>query len=216
MPPIDNIFAVLVAGFFLSATPGPSMLYVLSHSVGQNRTAGYASAFGLALGGMALAIATALGLAQLFEQVPNIVVALRYVGSVYLVWLGLEMIWRARAASRAKLEVTTLASKPISAIVWQGVIVELLNPKTVLFFALFLPPFVEAAQNSTTNDVRNQLLILGALVPLTAIPSDILVAYMGGSLTNRLNQQQKLREGMAWAGGSILILIAANLHLGFI
>lgn len=216
MPPIENMLAVLVAGFFLSATPGPSMLYVLSHSVGQNRSAGYASAFGLALGGMALAIATALGLAQLFEQFPGIVVALRYVGSAYLIWLGVDMIWRARAASRAKLEVETLAAKPISAIVWQGVIVELLNPKTVLFFALFLPPFVEAAQNSTPTDVRNQLLILGALVPLTAIPSDIVVAYMGGALTHRLNRQQKLREGMAWAGGMILILIAINLHLSIL
>ena len=216
MPPIENMLAVLVAGFFLSATPGPSMLYVLSHSVGQNRSAGYASAFGLALGGMALAIATALGLAQLFEQFPAIVVALRYVGSAYLIWLGVEMIWRARTASRARLEVETLTAKPISAIVWQGVIVELLNPKTVLFFALFLPPFVEAAQNNTPTDVRNQLLILGGLVPLTAIPSDIVVAYMGGTLTNRLNQQQKLREGMAWAGGLILILIAINLHLSIL
>ena len=216
MPPIENMLAVLVAGFFLSATPGPSMLYVLSHSVGQNRSAGYASAFGLALGGMALAIATALGLAQLFEQFPAIVVALRYVGSAYLIWLGVEMIWRARTASHARLEVETLTAKPISAIVWQGVIVELLNPKTVLFFALFLPPFVEAAQNSTPTDVRNQLLILGGLVPLTAIPSDIVVAYMGGTLTNRLNQQQKLREGMAWAGGLILILIAINLHLSIL
>ena len=216
MPPIENMLAVLVAGFFLSATPGPSMLYVLSHSVGQNRSAGYASAFGLALGGMALAIATALGLAQLFEQFPAIVVALRYVGSAYLIWLGVEMIWRARTASRARVEVETLTAKPISAIVWQGVIVELLNPKTVLFFALFLPPFVEAAQNSTPTDVRNQLLILGGLVPLTAIPSDIVVTYMGGTLTNRLNQQQKLREGMAWAGGLILILIAINLHLSIL
>lgn len=151
-----------------------------------------------------------------FEQFPAIVVALRYVGSAYLIWLGVEMIWRARTASRARLEVETLTAKPISAIVWQGVIFELLNPKTVLFFALFLPPFVEAAQNSTPTDVRNQLLILGGLVPLTAIPSDIVVAYMGGTLTNRLNQQQKLREGMAWAGGLILILIAINLHLSIL
>ena len=216
MPPIENMLAVLVAGFFLSATPGPSMLYVLSHSVGQNRSAGYASAFGLALGGMALAIATALGLAQLFEQFPAILVALRYVESAYLIGLGVEMIWRARTASRARLEVETLKAKPISAIVWQGGIVEFLNPKTVLFFALFLPPFVEAAQNSTPTDVRNQLLILGGLVPLTTIPSNIVVTYMGGTLTNRLNQQQKLREGMTWAGGLILILISINLHLSIL
>ena len=53
-------------------------------------------------------------------------------------------------------------------------------------------------------------------MPLTAIPSDIVSAYMGGTLTNRLNQQQKLREGMVWAGGLILILIAINLHLSIL
>lgn len=216
MPPIENILAVLVAGFFLSASPGPSMLYVLSHSVGQSRCAGFASAFGLALGGMLLAVATAMGLAQLFEQVPLIIDVLRYLGSAYLLWLGVEMIWRARAASRSKLEVAHLTHKPIFAIVWQGVVVELLNPKTVLFFALFLPPFVEAAQGATPADMRTQLLILGALVPLTAIPSDMVVAYMGSTLTQRINERQRLRETMAWTGGLILIIIAANLHLGVI
>lgn len=216
MPPIENILAVLVAGFFLSATPGPSMLYVLSHSVGQSRSAGLASAFGLALGGMVLAIATALGLAKLFEEFPSIVVVLRYLGSAYLLYLGVEMIWTARADSREKLEVSRLVKKPLSAIIWQEVVVELLNPKTVLFFALFLPPFVEATQGTSAGDVQTQLLILGALVPLTAIPSDVIVAYMGGALTHRINRQQKLREGMAWTGGLILVLIATNLHLGMI
>lgn len=61
MPPIESIVAVALAGFLLSVTPGPSMLYVLSRSVGQSRGAGLASAFGLALGAMVVAVATALG-----------------------------------------------------------------------------------------------------------------------------------------------------------
>ena len=95
MPPLDSILAVILAGFFLSATPGPSMLYVLSHSVGQSRGAGLASALGLALGGIVLAVATALGLAEIFKQIPSIVVVLRYLGSAYLAWLGANMIWTA-------------------------------------------------------------------------------------------------------------------------
>lgn len=217
MPPLDSILAVLLAGFFLSATPGPSMLYVLSHSVGQSRGAGLASAFGLALGGVVLAVATAMGLAQLFEQFPAIIVVLRYLGSVYLAWLGASMIWTARKAAAMQLTVDQVRQKPITTIVWQGVIVELLNPKTVLFFALFLPPFINAGQDVTgAADVQTQLLILGILVPLTAIPSDIVIAFLGGTLNQSINERQTLRKGMAWVGGLTLITIALNLHFGFL
>jgi len=88
MPPIETILAVTLAGFALSATPGPSMLYVLSRSMGQSRYAGLASALGLSLGGVLLAVATALGLAAIFERYEWIVVTLRYAGSAYLIWLG--------------------------------------------------------------------------------------------------------------------------------
>ncbi|MEM7291534.1 MAG: LysE family transporter, partial [Pseudomonadota bacterium] len=68
MPQLDAIVSVTLAGLALSATPGPSMLYVLSHSVGQSRAAGLASAIGLGLGGVILAVATALGLAALLSR----------------------------------------------------------------------------------------------------------------------------------------------------
>ncbi|MCG7573753.1 LysE family translocator [Phaeobacter sp. CNT1-3] len=214
MPHFDTILAVLLAGLALSATPGPSMLYVLSRTVGQDRMAGFASAFGLALGGMALAVATALGLAAVFEQFTWVVPTLRYVGSAYLIWLGLGMIWEARAASQTDLEVSKVSRRSTGQIVWQGFLVELMNPKTVLFFALFLPPFISMGDGS--GSVELQFLILGALVPLTAIPSDMVVVFMGSGLTGKLNERRHLREAMGWIGGLMLILIALNLHLGFI
>lgn len=215
MPPLDSMIAVALAGLALSATPGPSMLYVLSRTVGQSRAAGLASALGLCLGGMFLAIATALGLATIFERFQWVEVALRYVGSAYLVWLGLEMIHSARAQSKLKLAAGQVQLRPLSSIVWQGMVVELMNPKTVLFFALFLPPFVGAG-GSADGNLQLQLLMLGILVPLTAIPSDLVVAFMAGTLTKVLNRGSGLREGLAWSGGLILIGIALNLHLQFI
>lgn len=214
MPPYENLLAVLIAGFLLSATPGPSMLYVLSRSVGQSRSAGLASALGLALGGMVLAVATALGLAKLFEAYPTIVILLKYAGSAYLAWLGTAMILNAHAQAKTALQVNEVAARPFTQIIWQGVLVELLNPKTVLFFALFLPPFVDTG--FAQADVQTQLLVLGILVPLTAIPSDILIAYLGGTLAASINGHKKFRERMALTGGLILIAIAVNLHLGFL
>ncbi len=217
MPSLDAVISVSLAGLALSATPGPSMLYVLSRSVGQSRAAGLASALGLGLGGMLLAVATALGLATLFAQFDWLVVALRYLGSAYLVWLGLGMIASARAEAQVALKVSDVSPRSLFSIVWQGVLVELLNPKTVLFFALFLPPFVSLDTGpGLETSVTMQLLLLGILVPLTAIPSDLFVAYMGGTMTRAINHKRALREGLAWAGGLTLIAIALNLHLGFL
>ncbi|WP_299705904.1 LysE family translocator [uncultured Tateyamaria sp.] len=214
MPSLDAMIAVALAGLALSATPGPSMLYVLSRTVGQSRMAGLASALGLCLGGIVLAVATALGLATVFQTSDWLVTALRYVGSIYLVWLGVDMIRGAKVEAQVTFDVKKVRQKPLPAIIWQGVIVEVLNPKTVLFFALFLPPFINTADiQSAGASVQVQLLVLGILVPLTAIPSDLVVAYMGGAMTKIINRERAMRERMAWIGGFILIGIALNLHL---
>lgn len=209
MPPVESILAVAVAGLALSATPGPSMLYVLSRTVGQSRSAGLASALGLCLGGVLLAIATAWGLGTVFMTFDELVLALKYLGAAYLVWLGVGMIREARANAQADLRATAVARKSLPQIMWQGVLVELLNPKTVLFFALFLPPFV--ALDGPSSDVTLQLLLLGVLVPLTAIPADLVVAWLGGTMARTLNESRKAREALAWVGGLILIGIAASL-----
>lgn len=212
MPPFESILAVAVAGFALSATPGPSMLYVLSRTVGQSRAAGLVSALGLCLGGVLLAIATAWGLGAVFMTSADLVLALKYLGAAYLVWLGIGMIREARTNAREDIAATAVARKPLTQIMWQGVLVELLNPKTVLFFALFLPPFVALdAGMSGPGDVTLQLLLLGILVPLTAIPADLVVAWLGGTMARTLNESRKAREAMAWAGGLVLIGIAVSL-----
>ena len=216
MPSIDAIIAVCLAGLALSATPGPSMLYVLSHSVGQSRAAGLASAVGLCLGGTLLAVATALGLAALFASSAWIVTVLRYLGSAYLIWLGIGMIGSARSDAQDVVQAAPVRQKSLGAIVWQGMLVEILNPKTVLFFALFLPPFITASSPQADGDIRMQLLILGVLVPLTAIPSDLTVAYLGGSIARVMNRERSMRERLSWVGGLILIAIAVNLHIGLL
>ncbi len=214
MPPVDSILAVIVAGLALSVTPGPSMLYVLSRSVAQGRAAGLASAIGLCLGGMLLAIATALGLAALFSVFEGLVVILRLAGSAYLAWLGIGMILEARSSARQDLRVRSVTDRSFLDIVRQGIWVELLNPKTVLFFALFLPPFIDPTlADPSGQGIRTQMFVLGILVPLTAIPSDLVVAWMGGKMSRILDRRRTLREVVAWIGGGVLIAIAINLQL---
>ena len=210
MPTMDSILAVALAGLALSATPGPSMLYVLSRTVGQSRSAGLASAIGLCLGGILLALATAWGLGTVFMTYGGLVQTLRYLGAAYLIWLGVGMIVEARASAEQVLTASSVAKRPLADVMWQGVLVELLNPKTVLFFALFLPPFV-VFEPGVAGSVTSQLLLLGVLVPLTAIPADLAVAWLGGTVAQTLNESRKARVSMAWASGLVLIGIAALL-----
>lgn len=217
MPSIETIIHVALAGLALSATPGPSMLYVLSRSVGQSRAAGLASAIGLGLGGVLLAVATALGLAAIFQESGWALDSLRMAGSIYLVYLGVQMIWEAEAASVEEFKVSNVTRRSLGSIIWQGVLVELLNPKTILFFVLFLPVFVQASGGQIEgDDVTLQLLILGVLVPLTAVPSDLIVAFVGGSVAQKVNDNPSVRRALSWLGGLILIGIALNLNFQLI
>ncbi len=159
-------------------------------------------------------MATALGLAAIFERYEWIVITLRYAGSAYLIWLGAGVILNASKSSKVILKVHAVENLSFSSIVWQGDWVELLNPKTVLFFALFLPPFVSAGAGEAS--VQAQLLILGTLAPLTAIPSDIVMTLLGRTVTKSSNENICARLIMAWVSGLLLMAIAVNLHLQFI
>jgi len=198
------IIAVTLAGLLLSASPGPSMLYVLSRSVGQNRTAGFASSIGLAIGGVLLAMASALGLAAVFEASPRAFMILQICGGCYLCYLGFGMI---KGAGKDDMSIKNIKTKPFSKILGQGILVELLNPKTAIFFLAFLPQFVDYGR----SDITTQMLVLGMLVPLTAIPSDIIVSIAGGTLAQKLASQPTAGIMLSWLAGLILIGLAIRI-----
>ena len=204
MPSLETIITVMLAGFMISASPGPSMMYVLSRSVGQSRAAGFASSIGLAIGGILLAIVSAFGLAVIFKYSQSVYLTVSMVGGLYLLYLGYDMI---RYAGKDNLEVSKVNYEAFSKIMYQGVLVELLNPKTILFFLAFLPQFVDYSR----ADVTMQMMILGILVPLTAIPSDVIVSIVGGSITQKLSKYPNWGKALTWFGGIILVGLAARI-----
>ncbi|MGB5706071.1 MAG: LysE family translocator [Arenicellales bacterium] len=204
MPSVDMIVAVTVAGLLLSASPGPSMLYVLSRSVGQSRSAGFASTIGLAIGGIILAIATALGLAAIFEYSPKAFTILQIAGGCYLCYLGYSLI---RGAGNDDLSIRKVKDAAFSTILYQGILVEVLNPKTAIFFLAFLPQFIDYSR----DDITTQVLVLGMLVPLTAVPSDVVVSMAGGTLAQKLKRNPLAGVILAWIAGLILIGLAVRI-----
>jgi len=206
MPTAETIVVVTLAGLALSASPGPSMLYVLSRSVGQSRNAGLMSAAGLGVGGVVLALAAAFGLAALLEASPIAYSIVRYAGAAYLVYLGYDLI-ASREETRG--EVAHVDTSSLWRIFYQGVLVEVLNPKTLLSFLAFIPQFVDQGRGSVTA----QMLVLGVLVPLTAVPSDLIVATAGGTIADRMARRRTHQVLLKWGGGLFLMGLGVRIVL---
>jgi threonine/homoserine/homoserine lactone efflux protein len=192
------------SGFLFSLSPGPSMLYVVSRAISQGRAAGFASALGLALGGAALAVITALASGWLLSDRPTLFQAIKLLGGLYLLYLGVRMLISARSASLG--DVTDVDNLPFTTILRQGFTVELLNPKTILFFLAFLPGFVDPDRASVTT----QMLILGVLVPLTAIPSDLTVSAGGAWLADRLRERISIGYVIEAVGAIVVIALGVR------
>ena len=198
MPSLETMLLVMLAGFALSASPGPSMLYVLSRSLGQDRDAGLVSAAGLATGGVVHAIAAAVGLSALLAYSPTVYRAVTVLGAGYLVYLGVQMYL---SRNQEVGEAEEVPHQSLWRIFGQGVLVEVLNPKMALFFVAFLPQFI--SQNSDT--IMLQVFVLGMLIPLTAVPSDLIVAFTGGTLARRIAGNPRARVTLNCLAAAFLV-----------
>ena len=205
LPPIESVLIVIISGLMLSAVPGPSMLYVMSRSIGQCEKAGLASSAGLAVGGMLHAIAAALGLSSIIALSPLSFIAIQIFGAVYLLYLGI-MTFREKIEQN-KIYVSKVSKTNYLKVFNQGIIVEVSNPKTILFFLAFIPSVVSSAENFSSA----QLLFLGLLIPLTALPSDLFIAFTGGKIADKLKRNVGLANWINKLSGTILILLALKL-----
>jgi threonine/homoserine/homoserine lactone efflux protein len=150
-PPLLAAFAL--ASLVLALTPGPAVVYIVARSVAQGRRAGAASVAGVALGNFGNALGAALGLAALFAVSSAAFTLVKWAGAAYLVWLGVQTLRRAAAVNAA----APAAGAALARVFRDGFWVALLNPKTALFFAAFLPQFVAPGGSAL------QSVALGAL-----------------------------------------------------
>jgi threonine/homoserine/homoserine lactone efflux protein len=185
------------------------MLYVLSRSIGQSRNAGLMSAAGLAVGGFVHVVAAALGLAAAFVYLPSLYTALVVFGAIYLVYLGLQMVFE-KNPSPDFHGLGKIRRAGLGRIFFQGILVEILNPKTLFFFVAFLPQFV----NPEHSSVGLQMLVLGTLVPLTAVPADLIVAFAGGTIARKLAENPTASRLLTWLGAAFLVFLGLRLFIG--
>jgi threonine/homoserine/homoserine lactone efflux protein len=200
MPSNETLLVFTAAALFMNLSPGPSNFYVLARSVGQGVDAGLMAAFGLAVGSFAHVLAAAFGLSLLFEMAPVLYTGLKFIGAGYLIYLGLRMIFAKVEPSPAMEAVGRTRSR----ILRESVLVEVLNPKTALFFIAFLPQFVDPAA-----PMPMQILLLGLIVTVTALPCDIAVALGGRRAARWLRGNMAVQRLQNRVSGGILVSLGA-------
>ncbi len=195
IPPWPLFCAFLLASFVLAITPGPGVLYIVTRSLAQGRRYGLVSVAGVALGNLGNALAASLGLAAVFAVSALAFTAVKYAGAAYLIYLGVRML-RAPPAAR---EAMAPASASLPRVFRDGFVVALLNPKTTVFFAAFLPQFV-----STNAAPIVQSVTLGALFVAIAAVTDSAYALAAGTIARKLraNDTQRIARRL---GASVFI-----------
>ncbi len=163
MPSLTTLALFAASTLALLAVPGPSVLYVVARTVEQGRTAGLVSVLGLETGALIHVAAAAGGLSALVASSPTAFAVLRYGGAAYLLWLGVRTLRRSREDAPA-----ALAPASHARLFRDGVLVDLLNPKTALFFLAFLPGFVHAG----AGPVALQVVVLGLVFVVLAALTD--------------------------------------------
>ena len=210
----------LTAALLLAVAPGPGMLYVLARTLAGGRREGLLSALGTFFGGMVHVFAAAAGISIILAKSALAFATVKYIGAGYLCFLGVRMILEARkdspvetrlAASPAERnEGTPLRNARSRNPLWQGVLTEVLNPKTALFFLSFIPQFV----NHTRGQVFEQFIVLGAISVTLNTTADILVTLFASPLGQRIRESARFRRRQRTLTGAIMIGLGTYLAVG--
>ena len=207
MPSTELLIAFFATTAVFAYIPGPAMLYAAAQTIARGRWSGLMAALGIHLGGYVHVLAAAAGLSILFHAVPTLYVIVKLAGAAYLVWLGVSLF---RARSNGDPTPPGIEPKSGRRAFFESVTVEVLNPKTAIFFVAFLPQFVDAY---AAFPVWLQLAILGTVVNLMFSSADIVCVFLAGAVIARLRRSGRAQRMMQRAGGAMLVGLGA--HLAF-
>ena len=198
IPSSTSIGVFAVAATLLLLAPGPAVLYIVARSVEQGRIAGLASVFGITTGTLVHVLASTLGLSALLASSALAFALVKYAGAGYLTYMGVRRILKRTATPTSPLK---LPRRSLARLYRDGFIVNLLNPKTALFFLAFLPQFVDPARGA----VPFQIAFLGLLFTLMGLTSDGLYALVAGTAGRWVRRQSRYLDWERYVTGSVFI-----------
>jgi threonine/homoserine/homoserine lactone efflux protein len=195
----SSLLLFVTGAAILLVIPGPAVTYVVSRSIGHGRAAGLVSVMGIVVGTLFHVVAAALGLSAVLASSALAFQFVKYLGAAYLIYLGIKTL---RRDDTQLLEAANGDGRLVR-IFGQGVLVNLLNPKTALFFLAFLPQFVDP----THGHVTLQILQLGVLFALMGWCSDSVWAVVAGTVAERIRGSVRLRRAQRNISGGALIAL---------
>lgn len=199
MPTASTIALFALASLALAVVPGPAVTYIVTQSVDKGRQAGVASAAGVASGGLVHVAAATVGLSALIASSATAFTTVKLVGAAYLIAVGIR-----RVLSKDET-FTEPQPAPLQRVWAQGVVVNIFNPKTALFFLAFLPQFVDR-----TSTVWTQVAFLGCLFSLIAFSSDLMYALLADALAARLRRGSRAAAVQRWVSGGIFVALGVT------
>jgi threonine/homoserine/homoserine lactone efflux protein len=208
MPETSTLALFAVAALTLLVIPGPAVLYIVTRSVDQGRAAGLASVCGVHVGTLLHVTAAALGLSALLVSSAAAYDTVRWLGAAYLVWLGVRRLL-ARDGDVPAAAGHEARRAGLGRVFAQGVVVNVLNPKTALFFFAFLPQFVDPSRGS----VPFQVLVLGVAFVLLGLLSDGAYAMAASTGAGWLRRRPGVARASRLVSGGVLISLGVTTAL---
>ncbi|MFZ5676848.1 MAG: LysE family translocator [Pseudomonadota bacterium] len=202
--PIDttDLLVFLTAALTLNLTPGNDMMYVLGQSIKGGARSGVAASFGIATGSLIHLVLVALGIAVILTQYPAIFDAIRWAGAAYLVWIAYKTLTTPIGNLQAEGRKRNLFAA------WRdGVLVNVFNPKTIIFMFAFLPPFIRPENGAPLV----QLFILGMIFNIGGTAINCLVAAFAGRIGEMLAQSRTIARAFSIASASLFLILAARM-----
>ncbi|GAA3189905.1 LysE family translocator [Nonomuraea roseoviolacea] len=206
MPDIATLAVFCAATLALLVVPGPAVLFIVTRSVAQGRSAGLVSVLGVHAGSLVHVAAAALGVSALLAASATAFTVVKYAGVAYLVWLGLRKLLHRKAGEEGGAA-PAIARHSRRRMFWEGFVVNVLNPKTAIFFLAFLPQFTDRH----AGPIGPQILLLGALWIALGLLSDGAYALTSSALAGRIGRSARARRRLDVGTGVVYLGLAAVL-----
>jgi threonine/homoserine/homoserine lactone efflux protein len=197
MPEPSTLVVFVLASVVLLVTPGPAVLYIVARSMEQGRVAGLVSTLGIHVGTLVHVGAAALGVSAVLASSALAFNTVKYLGAAYLVYLGLRKLF----GREERAPEGTPDHRSRARLFGHGIVVNVLNPKTALFFLAFLPQFVDAGRGA----VALQILFLGCVFLGLGVVSDGLWAIAAGTAGDWIRRDGRIRRAERYVSGGVFV-----------
>ncbi|WP_177764976.1 LysE family translocator [Flavobacterium sp. I3-2] len=198
---LDTILSFFLTSLVLTIAPGPDVMYVLSQSISKGRNFGIAAAFGLATGLLFHTTLLAFGISSVITAIPWLFKAIKIFGALYLLWIAYQ-VFKSSASFHLK-ESSTNVDKPLRNVT-QGLIMNISNPKVMLFFLALFPTFL----NPNIGNLKIQVYTLGSIFMIQALIVFVLYAIIASSLTLVLRESKAFNLILKWLQIVVFVTLA--------